>query len=219
MTGMAAADLMLHARIGMLRTVPPPEPDRLERLRLTAKALRVEWPKDVSYQEFVRGLSPFVARQAALLVESAGLLRGSGYVAFDGGPPKDPVHSPLASTYSHTTAPLRRLVDRYVGEACVALSAGAELPEWACAELPTLPETMATTAAERASTRRESSRSWRPRSSHPGSARRSTRSSSSWTAAAAVRPSQSVSPRSPPAARETTSRSAAGSVYASPRRT
>ena len=145
MTGMAAADLMLHARIGVLRTVPPPEPDRLERLRLTAKALRVEWPKDVSYQDFVRGLSPFVARQAALLVESAGLLRGSGYVAFDGGPPKDPVHSPLASTYSHTTAPLRRLVDRYVGEVCVALSAGAELPEWARAELPTLPETMATT--------------------------------------------------------------------------
>jgi exoribonuclease R len=146
MTGMAAADLMLHAGIGLLRTVPPPEPDRLEQLRLTARALRVEWPEDVTYQDFVRSLSPFVARQAALLVESTGLLRGSGYVAFDGEPPKDPVHSPLASTYSHTTAPLRRLVDRYVGETCVALSAGTDVPEWVRAELPALPEAMATTA-------------------------------------------------------------------------
>jgi exoribonuclease R len=146
MTGMAAADLMLHAGIGLLRTVPPPEPDRLERLRLTAMALRVEWPEDVSYQDFVRSLSPFVARQAALLVESTGLLRGSGYVAFDGDPPKDPVHSPLASTYTHTTAPLRRLVDRYVGETCIALSAGEQVPDWVRSELAALPETMATTA-------------------------------------------------------------------------
>ena len=61
-------------------------------------------------------------------IEAAGVLRGSGYVAFAGDAPKDPVHAALASTYAHTTAPLRRLVDRYVGEACVALSAGEEHP-------------------------------------------------------------------------------------------
>ena len=146
LTGMAAAHLMLEAEIGLLRTVPPPEADRLQQLRLTAQALRVEWPDDVSYQDFVRSLSPFVARQAALLVESTGLLRGSGYVAFDGDPPQDPVHSPLASTYSHTTAPLRRLVDRYVGETCVSLAAGATVPDWVRAELETLPGTMAKSA-------------------------------------------------------------------------
>ena len=146
LTGMAAAELMLGGHVGVLRTVPPPEPDRLKRLQLTAQALRVEWPEGVSYQEFVRGLSPFVARQAALLVEAAGLLRGSGYVSFDGDAPSDPVHSPLASTYTHTTAPLRRLVDRYVGELCVALAAG-EIPDWVRSELWTLPETMAATGA------------------------------------------------------------------------
>jgi exoribonuclease R len=149
LTGMAAAHLMLEAGIGLLRTVPPPEADRLRKLRLTAQALRVEWAEDVSYQDFVRSLSPFVARQAALLVESTGLLRGSGYLAFDGDPPADPVHSPLASTYSHTTAPLRRLVDRYVGETCVSLSAGAEVPDWVRAELAALPETMAASAGRR----------------------------------------------------------------------
>ncbi|HET8742066.1 MAG TPA: RNB domain-containing ribonuclease [Gaiella sp.] len=145
LTGMAAAELMLGGHVGILRTVPPPEPDRLKRLELTARALRVEWPNGSSYQQFVRELSPFVGRQAALLVEAAGLLRGSGYVSFDGEPPNDPVHSPLASTYTHTTAPLRRLVDRYVGELCVALAAGAPIPEWVRAELWTLPETMAAT--------------------------------------------------------------------------
>lgn len=147
MTGMAAAELMLEGKVGLLRTVPVADPDRLERLRLTARALRVEWPDDVSYQAFVRSLSPFVARQAALLIEAAGLLRGSGYTWFDHEPPEEPVHSALASTYAHTTAPLRRLVDRYVGEACIALSEGREVPEWVLAELPALPELMARSAA------------------------------------------------------------------------
>ena len=146
MTGMAAAELMLEGDVGLLRTVPVADPDRLERLRLTAKALRVEWPAGVSYPDFIRSLSPFVARQAALLIESASLLRGSGYLAFAGDAPEDPVHSALASTYAHTTAPLRRLVDRYVGEACVALSAGEEIPEWVRAEFPALPEVMARSA-------------------------------------------------------------------------
>ena len=70
------------------------------------------------------------------------MLRGSGYTSFDHEAPKDPIHAALASTYAHTTAPLRRLVDRYVGEACIALSAGKDIPEWVRAELPTLPEVM-----------------------------------------------------------------------------
>jgi exoribonuclease R len=143
MTGMAAAELMLSGGVGLLRTVPPADADRLESLRLTAKGLRVEWPDEMPYPAFVRSLSPFVARQAALLVESATLLRGSGYVAFEGAPPEARLHSALASAYSHTTAPLRRLVDRYVGEVCVALSNDDEVPEWVRVELPTLPGVMA----------------------------------------------------------------------------
>ena len=147
MTGMAAAELMLEGGVGLLRTVPLADPDRLRRLRLTAEALRVEWPEDVPYPEFVRSLSPFIARQAALLLEAASLLRGSGYVWFEDVPPEQPTHSALASTYAHTTAPLRRLVDRYVGEACIALSEGRDVPEWVRTELPTLPEVMARSGA------------------------------------------------------------------------
>ena len=79
---------------------------------------------------------------AAFVSESTVLLRGSGYVAFDGKPPDKAIHAGVASTYAHTTAPLRRLVDRYVGEVCVAVSGGTDVPEWARAALPELPETM-----------------------------------------------------------------------------
>jgi exoribonuclease R len=52
------------------------------------------------------------------------------------------VHAALASTYAHTTAPLRRLVDRYVGEACIALSAGKEPADWVRGALSGLPAVM-----------------------------------------------------------------------------
>jgi len=96
----------------------------------------------MAYPDFVRALDPTKPHHAALLSEAAGLLRGSGYTAFDHDVPKDPIHAALASTYAHTTAPLRRLVDRYVGEACIALAAGKEIPVWVRTELPGLPEVM-----------------------------------------------------------------------------
>ena len=45
------------------------------------------------------------------------------------------------------TAPLRRLVDRFGTELCLAVTAGAEVPGWLRAALPTLPETMAASDA------------------------------------------------------------------------
>ena len=114
MTGMAAAELMLGGRVGLLRTVPPADPDRLESLRLMATELRVEWPDAMTYQSFVRSLSPVIARRAALLVEATTLLRGSGYVAFDGEPPSGSAFRTGVRLHARRR-PLRRLVDRYVG--------------------------------------------------------------------------------------------------------
>ena len=48
----------------------------------------------------------------------------------------------LAAEYAHATVPLRRLVDRYVGEVCVALCADQPVPDWARTGLPALPELM-----------------------------------------------------------------------------
>ena len=71
------------------------------------------------------------------------LFRGAGYQAFSGGVPEDAEHAALASDYAHVTAPLRRLVDRYAGEVCVALCAGEPVPGWVLAALDALPEEMA----------------------------------------------------------------------------
>ena len=83
------------------------------------------------------------------------LLRGAGYVAFDGAPPKLADHAAVAAPYAHVTAPLRRLVDRYATEVCLAVAAGAPVPSDVRAALAALPEAMSVSgrrasAAERA---------------------------------------------------------------------
>lgn len=143
LTGMAAAQLMVQGKLGLLRTLPPPEDDAIARLRLTAQALRIAWPPAQPYPEFIRGLDPAQDVHVAMLTACTTVLRGAGYVAFDGALPAQPLQSALAAEYSHATAPLRRLVDRYVGEVCVALCAGVPVPEWARSGLPALPALMA----------------------------------------------------------------------------
>lgn len=143
LTGYAAATVMLDASIGVLRTLPPPDPREVQRLRRTARALDIPWPDATPYPELVRSLDPELPRHAAMVVACSRLLRGSGYVAFDGQVPEQPLHGALASAYAHVTAPLRRLVDRYAGEACLAVCAGERVPDWVRARLADLPEEMA----------------------------------------------------------------------------
>jgi len=142
LTGMAAAHLMVGARVGVLRTLPRPESWAIERLRRTARALDIPWPQSLSYPDFIRSLDPARPRHVAMMVACTTVLRGAGYVAFDGQVPAQPMHWPLASEYAHATAPLRRLVDRYTGETCVALCAGEPVPAWVREALPSLPATM-----------------------------------------------------------------------------
>lgn len=144
MTGMAAADLMLAAGAGILRTLPTAPDGAVGRLRRAAKALRIDWPHHVPYAELLRGLDPHRPAHAAFLQECTTLLRGAGYTVFTGGATPDPaLHAAVAAPYAHCTAPLRRLVDRYTGELCVAAVAGTEPPGWALAALQVLPKEMA----------------------------------------------------------------------------
>ncbi|MET7615435.1 RNB domain-containing ribonuclease [Streptomyces sp. NPDC005408] len=144
LTGMAAADLMIAAGTGILRTLPTAPDGAVARLRRSAKALGIDWPHHVSYADVVRSLDPHNARHAAFLQECTSLLRGAGYSSFTGGElPSPAVHAAVADEYTHCTAPLRRLVDRYAGELCVAFCAGQGVPEWVLAALDDLPKEMA----------------------------------------------------------------------------
>ncbi|HEX6149618.1 RNB domain-containing ribonuclease [Nocardioides sp.] len=142
LTGFAAASLMVYARVGILRTLPEPDPRDIKRLHRTARALGIEWPAEQLYPDFIRSLDAGSPQHAAMIVACTRLLRGSGYVAFDGEVPEDPEHAALASEYAHVTAPLRRLGDRYAGEVCLALCAGDEVPGWVHEKLPGLPDTL-----------------------------------------------------------------------------
>jgi exoribonuclease R len=142
LTGMAAASLMVYARVGLLRTLPPPDPGDVQRLHRTAHALGIDWPAEQLYPDFIRSLDPSKPNHAAMVLACTRLLRGSGYVGFDGEVPAQPEHSALASEYAHVTAPLRRLADRYASEVCVALCTGDEVPAWVHDRLHDLPATM-----------------------------------------------------------------------------
>lgn len=142
LTGIAAASLMVGAKVGMLRTLPAADPRDVARLRRVAHGLRIDWPEDADYPAFIRSLDPEKAAHQAMVVACTRLLRGSGYAAFNGDLPEQTQHSAIAAEYAHVTAPLRRLGDRYTGEVCVAICAGQPVPEWVTAALPGLPKNL-----------------------------------------------------------------------------
>jgi exoribonuclease R len=142
LTGMAAAQLMVQAKVGLLRTLPEPEAQSLQRLRITAQALGIDWAPAQNYPDFIRSLDPTRDTHVAMLTACTTVLRGAGYAAFNGDLPAQPMQWALAAEYTHATAPLRRLVDRYTGEVCVALCAKQPVPAWVLAALPGLPATM-----------------------------------------------------------------------------
>ncbi|ACZ32095.1 ribonuclease II [Xylanimonas cellulosilytica DSM 15894] len=162
LTGIAAARIMREAGVGIFRTLPPADPRDLARLRRTAQALSIDWPSDVAYPELLHRLESRKPAHAAFLNEATTLFRGAGYLAFgvpgdDGAMVRLPGdgadregdggarHAAIAAEYAHVTAPLRRLVDRYGTEICVAHSAGRDVPRWVADALPGLPPAMAAT--------------------------------------------------------------------------
>lgn len=144
MTGFSAASMMLAGGVGILRTLPPPNPQTVGTLRRVARSLGLPWPRRLGYAEFVQSLNPTLPQDLAMMMACVRLFRGAGYTVVEEGlAPEKTVHGALAANYAHTTAPLRRLVDRYSGETCLALSAGREVPGWVLEALDDLPSTMA----------------------------------------------------------------------------
>jgi exoribonuclease R len=145
MTGMAAADLMIQAKVGILRTMPEPDQNAIGRFRHASRALGVEWRKDTPYGEFLRSLDRTNPQHLALIHEATALFRGAGYSPFNGSLPDQREHAAVAAPYAHVTAPLRRLVDRFGLVVCEAISSGQPVPAWAVEALAALPDIMAET--------------------------------------------------------------------------
>lgn len=143
LAGMAAAEIMVDAGCGLLRTLPPLDPATVNDVRNLANALDISWPQQISYPDRMRSLDPSNGRQAALLSRAARSFRGAGYEAFTNAElPENQLHGAVAARYSHVTAPLRRLCDRFSNEIVVAACAGQEPPQWALEALEDLPALM-----------------------------------------------------------------------------
>ncbi|WP_261164786.1 RNB domain-containing ribonuclease [Microbacterium sp. Marseille-Q6965] len=142
LTGMAAARLMLAAGVGILRTLPPAEPDALAEFRRKVALLERPWRDGIAYGDYLRHLDPSDPATPAVLQAASALFRGADYASFDGEPPAQQTQAAIGAPYAHATAPLRRLVDRWVLAICEAEANHRPAPEWARASLPELPSIM-----------------------------------------------------------------------------
>lgn len=150
MTGMAAAELMVGAKVGVLRTMPQPDEEAFTRFRRQTEALGRPWTTG-RYGEYLRNLDKADPMTLPVLEQAVSLFRGAGYITFDGSvPPGDLEQAAIGAPYAHATAPLRRLVDRWSLAICLAISEGKPAPDWARESLPELPDLMER-AAQRAS--------------------------------------------------------------------
>jgi exoribonuclease R len=139
-TNMAVADALFAAGSGLFRVMAEPDERRLHRLRHTARALGLDWPPSQPLAVFERSLVTSDPRAAAFLLALRRASGGASYAPFTEG--VVPWHAAMAATYSHATAPLRRLGDRYVVEAAVAVSSGREVPAFVAEAFERLPQVM-----------------------------------------------------------------------------
>jgi exoribonuclease R len=135
-----AATLMDH-HTGLFRVMAGPNKRMIRRLRLTARAFALDWPEGQSLEEFQRSLDPARPRDAAMMMAVRRAGEGAGYTPYRDG--VVPWHSAMAATYVHATAPLRRLADRYVVEAALAVANAKPVSSSVRAAFEKLPDVMA----------------------------------------------------------------------------
>jgi exoribonuclease R len=114
---------------------------RMRRLRHSARAFGLEWPTDVPLDVYERSLPRDDPRTSAFLLAVRRAAGGAGYATFQ--PAERPWHSAIAAMYAQATAPLRRLQDRYVVEAALAIADGRPVPDDVLAAFDALPAAMA----------------------------------------------------------------------------
>lgn len=143
---LAIAKVLLEHRTGLFRVMPEPDEWAVRRLRHSAKALGLAWPKQQSLKDFERRLDCRNPRDAAFQAQVRRSGAKAGYAPFQPG--VTPWHSAMAATYAHATAPLRRLADRYVIEATLQVAGGQSVSDDLAAAFQRLPDVMAKAEAK-----------------------------------------------------------------------
>lgn len=123
LTGMVAGKMMVEAGVGLLRTLPPGS--EADQASFVEAAGALGYTVGDSIGEFLLSVDASEPRGMAVMKEAQKLLRGAGYLWFDGEVPEENqrIHAGIGGAYAHVTAPLRRLVDRFATEICLAIAA------------------------------------------------------------------------------------------------
>jgi len=137
---LAIADALQANCTGLFRVMAGPDERAVKRLRYTARAFGLDWPAKATLDRFKRTLDSTDARHAAFMLAVRRAGRGASYVGWREG--VVPWHAAMAATYAHATAPLRRLADRYVVRAALAIANGKPVPDVVAEAFLGLPEVM-----------------------------------------------------------------------------
>ncbi|WP_404339016.1 RNB domain-containing ribonuclease [Sphingomonas sp. MMS12-HWE2-04] len=140
-TNLAVAQALLAHRTGLFRVMAEPDAAAVARLRNTARAFGIAWPEEQPLAGFEPGLDPADPGQAALMLAIRRAGQGASYAPWQQG--VIPWHAAVAASYAHATAPLRRLADRHVVRAALAVANGKPVPAVVEDAFARLPKTMA----------------------------------------------------------------------------
>jgi exoribonuclease R len=140
-TNLAIADRLFANQTGLFRVMAEPDAAAVLRLRQTASAFGLAWADSVSLAAFRRTLDGHDPKQAAFMLAVRKAGSRALYEPYQDG--VVPWHAAMAATYVHATAPLRRLADRYVIRATLAIMNGQPVPESVTAAFGKLPRVMA----------------------------------------------------------------------------
>ncbi len=138
---MAVAQLLMAHGTGLFRVMDEPEGHAVAQLQQTARALGIDWPASATLTQIERTLDSGDPRHATLMLAIRRAGNGASYRGFSAD--EKPWHAAVAAPYAHATAPLRRLADRYVVEAALAVANGRAVPAHVASALPRLPKVMA----------------------------------------------------------------------------
>jgi exoribonuclease R len=142
---LAVAKLFLAHRTGLFRVMEEPHGPAVAHLRASARARGIAWPRNESLRMLERRLDAGKSAELAFMLEIRKAGHGASYAPFAAGSP--PWHSAMEAAYVHATAPLRRLADRYVIEAALALAQAGRVPEEIEQAFRALPPVMARAAS------------------------------------------------------------------------
>jgi exoribonuclease R len=138
---MAIAEILCAHQTGLFRVMAEPDDAAIARLRQTASAFGLSWPAMAPLSQFEATLDASDPKQAAFMLAVRRAGQGASYQPFQSG--VVPWHAAVAATYAHATAPLRRLADRYVIRATLAVANGQPVPQVVTEAFEKLPGVMA----------------------------------------------------------------------------